>query len=83
MGHGLEGRGWIPDRGKIISLSTESISTLGPAQPLVEWLPGRTLFRGEIGRGMKLINHFRLVPRSRMVEVFLHSSIRLYGVVIN
>jgi hypothetical protein len=35
------------------------------------------------GMGVKLTSHFHLVPRSRIVELYLHSPIRLYGVVLN
>jgi hypothetical protein len=32
---------------------------------------------------MKLTTHLQLVPRSRMVDLFLHSLIRLHDVVLN
>lgn len=32
---------------------------------------------------MKLAIHFHPVPKSRMVEIYLHSPIRLHGVVLN
>jgi hypothetical protein len=36
---------------------------------------------GENGRGVKLTTHFHLVPRSGIVEQYLHSPIPLHGVV--
>jgi hypothetical protein len=38
---------------------------------------------GHSGRGMNLTTHFRIVPRSRMVEIYLHSPIRPHGVVLD
>jgi hypothetical protein len=32
---------------------------------------------------MKLTTHLHPLPRSRMVELYLHSSIRLHAVVLN
>jgi hypothetical protein len=32
---------------------------------------------------MKLTTHFHLLPRTIMVELHLHSPIRLYGMVLN
>jgi hypothetical protein len=40
--------------------------------------PGR-----QSGRGVTLTTHLHLVPRSRMVELYLYSAIFLYGVVLN
>jgi hypothetical protein len=54
----------------------------GPPIPLTneyrELFPG-----GKSGRGSKLTTHLLLVPRSRMVELYLHSLIRLHGIVLN
>jgi hypothetical protein len=33
--------------------------------------------------GQKLLNHLHLVLRLRMVDLYLHSSIRLHGAVLN
>jgi hypothetical protein len=38
---------------------------------------------GKAGRGVKLTTRFHLVPRSKMVQLYLHSTIRLHGVVLN
>jgi hypothetical protein len=44
---------------------------------------GCSIPSGKIVRGVKLTTLLRLVPRSRMVELYLHSPIRLHGVVLN
>jgi hypothetical protein len=36
---------------------------------------------GKVARDVKLTTHLHVVPRSRMVKVYLHSAIRLHGVV--
>jgi hypothetical protein len=41
------------------------------------------LSRGKCGRGVKLTTHLHLVSRSRMVELYLRSLIRLHGKVLN
>jgi hypothetical protein len=38
---------------------------------------------GQSGRGVKLSTHLHLVPRSRMVELNLHSPIYLHSIVLN
>jgi hypothetical protein len=44
----------------------------------------RGLFpRGKSDRGVKLTIHLHPVPKSRIVELYLHSLIRLHGVVLN
>jgi hypothetical protein len=48
-----------------------SIAVLGPAQSDIQWVP------------VKLATHLRLVPMVRMVELYLHSPIRLHRVVLN
>jgi hypothetical protein len=62
-----------------------------PQRPLRLWGPPsllsngyRGLFlRGQSSRGLNLTTHLHLVPRSRMVELYLRSPIRLHGVVLN
>jgi hypothetical protein len=44
---------------------------------------GGALPGGETCQGMKLTNHFHLVTKSRMVEIYLHSPIRLHGIAFN
>jgi hypothetical protein len=38
---------------------------------------------GQNGRGVKLTTHLYLVPRLRVVELYLSSKIRLHGVVLS
>jgi hypothetical protein len=38
---------------------------------------------GYSSSGVKLTTHLHLVPRSRMVELYMHSPIRLHGAVLN
>jgi hypothetical protein len=38
---------------------------------------------GYTTRNMKLTIHLHLLPWSRMVELYLHSPIRLHGVMLN
>jgi hypothetical protein len=40
-------------------------------------------FDSVFSRGVKIITHLHLVLRSRMVELYLHSPIYLYGTVLN
>jgi hypothetical protein len=35
------------------------------------------------GRGVKVATRIHLVPRLRMMELYLHCAIRIYGVVLN
>jgi hypothetical protein len=42
----------------------------------------RFLWRSS-GRGVKLTTHLQLISKSRMVELYLHSPIRLHGVLLN
>jgi hypothetical protein len=44
---------------------------------------GRLFSWGQIGRDVKLTTSLHLVPRSRMVELYLHSPMCLHGVVLN
>jgi hypothetical protein len=44
----------------------------------------RGLFpRGERGRGVKLTSHLQLEPRSKNVNLYIQSPIRLHGAVLN
>jgi hypothetical protein len=38
---------------------------------------------GQSGRGAMLTTHLQLVTRSRKVDLYIHSLIRLHGVVLN
>jgi hypothetical protein len=73
----------IPCRGK-------SFSLLHSVQFVSEAYPGPyTMGTGELfpwgygGRSVKLTTHLNLVPRSRMVEVYLQSPYVFHGVLLN
>jgi hypothetical protein len=57
--------------------STASRPPIGPTHPLIFLVPVVKL------SGVKLIIYFHLVPMSRMVVLYLHSSIRHHGAVLN
>jgi hypothetical protein len=69
-------------RQEIFLFYTTSRLVLGPTRLISNGY--RELFpQGESGRDMKLTTQVHLVPRSRIVELYLHSLIRLHGVVLN
>jgi hypothetical protein len=71
-GYGLDGRVSIPSRSKIFLFSTESRPALGTTHSLIQWVPGALpQVVKKTGRGVKLTAHLHLVPRSRMVELYL------------
>jgi hypothetical protein len=67
----------VPVRSKRVSLSLYSVHTGSGTHPAF-YITGT----GE-GRGVKPTTHLRLVQRLRMVALYLHSSIRLCGVMLN
>jgi hypothetical protein len=79
MGYGLDGRGSIPGSGM------RSFST--PQYPDRFWGPPSFLFSGYGGSlpGGKAVwaCSLHLVPKSRMVKLYLRSSIRLHSIVLN
>jgi hypothetical protein len=72
--------GFSPQQGQIFLLSTASSLTLRPKQPPIQWVPAALSPRFK-RTGHKADPH--LVPKSRMVELYHHSPIRLHGVVLN
>jgi hypothetical protein len=67
--------------GKIFLFSTASRQALRLTQERIQWVlralsPGVKRQEGEA-------DHFHLVSRSKMVELYLHSPTRLHGVVLN
>jgi hypothetical protein len=77
-------RGSIPGRGKRFFFSTQRPERLWGPHPDSHSMGTRGAFsERQSGLGVKLITHLTLVPRSRMVELYLHFPIRLHGVVLN
>jgi hypothetical protein len=78
--------GAVQRRGNLLQkekmFCTVSRPTLEPTQPPVHWV--LELFSWELsGRGVKLTISLHLVPRSRMVGLYLHSAICPHGIVLN
>jgi hypothetical protein len=72
MGYGLDGLGSIPGRGKIV-FSTAPRAALGPVQPPTQWVSGTLSPR--VKRPRREADYSPpSVPWSRMVELYLHSS---------
>jgi hypothetical protein len=61
---------------KIFLFFVASGLALGPTQSPIQWVPG-ALSLGVKQLGMKLTTRPHLVPRLRMVELYLHSLMRL------
>jgi hypothetical protein len=65
--------GFKSQKGKIFFFSIASRPALRPTQPPIQWVPWELLPRGLLCSGVKLTTHLHLVPRSRRVELYLHS----------
>jgi hypothetical protein len=78
-GYGFDSRGLIPGRGKRCSV-VYSLQTGSGAHPASYPMGTGGRFPR---RGVKLTTHLHLVPRSRMLELYLHFLICLPGVVFN
>jgi hypothetical protein len=82
-GYGLDGCGLIAGRGKRFSSAPQHPDRLwGPPSLLSNWVQG-AFPRGWSSWGVKLTIHLHLVLRSRMAQLYLHSPIHLYGVMLN
>jgi hypothetical protein len=80
MDYGQDGPGSILGSTKL--LSTVSRPILGPSQSSVQWVTG-TLSSG-VKRQRRETDHSpHLVPRSRKMELYLHSPMCLHGIVLN
>jgi hypothetical protein len=75
----LQARGWkagvcFPVEARDVFYFTDSRPPLGPTQPPIHWMPSA------IFSGVKQTTHLHLVPRPRMLELYLHSPTGLHGV---
>jgi hypothetical protein len=81
IGYGLDGRGSIPDRGKIF-LFLASRQTLGPIQPPINWAPGAISPAAK--RPRREADHSPpSSAKDKMVDLYLHFFIYLHDVVVN
>jgi hypothetical protein len=71
----------IPGGEEVFLFFITSRAALGPTQHPVRWVPG-AVSPGVRQPGPEA-EDFHLVPRLRVVELHLHSYIRLHGVVLN
>jgi hypothetical protein len=77
MDNGLDDQVSIRSRGKISLFYTVSRLALELTKP------ARGSFPDVKQQGMKLTTHHQLGPRSRMVELCLHSPMHLHGMILN
>jgi hypothetical protein len=76
----------LDDRGVGVRVPGESRIFSSPRRPDLLWGPPNLLFnayRGQGGWGVKLTTHLQLMPKSKNVDLYNHSPIRLHGVVLN
>jgi hypothetical protein len=62
--------------------TTASQPALGLNQPPLQWAV-EAFSLGLSDRDVKLTTRLHLMPRSRILELYFHSSIPLHGVVLN
>jgi hypothetical protein len=77
MSYELDGRCSIPDRGKKF-FSTRQRQDQLCDQPSLSYSGYERIRRRE-----RATDHTRIVPRSRMAELYLHYVMRFHGVVLN
>jgi hypothetical protein len=70
----------LPQQGQDFSLLHSVQTACGPTQPPIQWVPGA--ISGDKVAGEWLTTHLRLLPRSRIVELYLRSIICLHGIVV-
>lgn len=73
-GYGLHGLGSTHGRDKIFLISTASRSTLGLKQPPIQWVAG-FISLGVKPPGRETDHSLHLLPRSKKVEIYLHSAL--------
>jgi hypothetical protein len=78
----LDGRGSIPGGERFFSSLKRQERLWGELSLLSNGFQGLFL-RRKSGWGVKLTTHLHLAPRSKMVKLYLHSPIRLHGVVLD
>jgi hypothetical protein len=83
-GNSLVGQGSIAGRDKRF-FSITFRPALGLTQPPIQWILVAVSPRAKLPgcEAEKLTTHIHLVPRSRMVELYLNSPICLHGIVLN
>jgi hypothetical protein len=78
LGYRLHSQGSIPSRSKRFFSAPQHPDPLqGPPS-----LPSNG-YQGLFSQGVKLTTYLNQVPRSQMVELYLHSPISLHGMVLN
>jgi hypothetical protein len=82
-GYGLDGWGSIHGTGKSFFFLLRSVQTCSGAHPASYSGYQRLIPWRQSGRSVKLTTHLYLLMRSRMVELYLQSPIRLHGVLRN
>jgi hypothetical protein len=79
----MDGQASIPDRGKIFLFSTASRPALRPTLSYIKWVLEVNSPGVKWDESVKLTTHLHVVPRSRMMKLYLHSHICLHGIVLN
>jgi hypothetical protein len=74
---------WLDGRGSISSKGKRYFSAQRPDRFRNSLSLSCNIHRGKAAQGVKLTTHLHRVPRSRMVEICLHSPLRFNGVVLN
>jgi hypothetical protein len=82
MGYGIDGWGSILGVGKTFSSFPQRPDRLWGTSTLLSVGYPRLFPCKQSCRDVKLTTHFHLVSRLRMVKLYLHSPIRLHGVVL-
>jgi hypothetical protein len=80
MDYGLDGPGLIPSSARFFS--TASRPTLGLTQPPIQWVPA-ALSLGVKQQGRDADHSPSSSAEVKKVELYLHSSICLHGIVLN